>query len=93
MVVILVYYQMIYFIVDVGTDQYTSVAYMGLLEIPITVASWYIVKTYRRKPVYVVFYTIAVASSTALLLSDQGKINLTKLMIRGLHKSHQVTRS
>ena len=70
----LVYYQMMFYIVKQGSDPYMDVFYMGLFEIPTGLAAWYIVKTYRRKPVYSCFYAVSLMSTIALLFVGPGKI-------------------
>lgn len=66
---------MIYFIVDAGSDPYMSVVLTGLIEIPITVAAWYIVKTVRRKTVYNIAYPTCLASTIALLATGKGEVS------------------
>ncbi|XP_022692990.1 solute carrier family 22 member 5-like, partial [Varroa jacobsoni] len=66
-VIILLYYHMLYFIVDTGSDPYTGVFYMGLLELPIATLSCWVVNNFRRRPVYFWSYLLSVFSVVALL--------------------------
>ncbi|XP_003744797.1 organic cation transporter protein-like [Galendromus occidentalis] len=85
LVVILVYYQMIYYIVEISEDSYLSVIYMGLIEIPATLSAWYIVKTYHRKPVYNFFYTSAIIATAALMSCPEGAATI-KMLIANVGK-------
>lgn len=64
---------MMYFIVEIGSDPYMAVVYMALLEMPVSASSFWVVRTYRRKPVYMSSYLLAILSGTALLFSTEGK--------------------
>ncbi|XP_003745041.1 organic cation transporter protein [Galendromus occidentalis] len=84
-VIILLYYHMMYFIVDIGSDPYMGVVYMALLEIPTTAASWWVVRTFRRKPVYLWSYLLAIFSGIALLFSTEDSV-MMRMVLANLGK-------
>lgn len=71
-VIIFLYYHMMYFIVDIGSDPYLGVLYMALLEVPITTAAWWVVNNFRRRPVYIFSYLLSIFSGIALLFPGEG---------------------
>ena len=75
-VIILLYYHMMYFIVDIGSDPYMGVIYMAVLEVLITAAAWWVVRTFRRKPVYFWSYILAIFSGMCLIFPSEGKTDL-----------------
>lgn len=67
---------MVFCIVDIGDDAYLNVIYMGLIEIPSTLGAWVIVRTFRRKVVYYVFYPVAAIAMIGLIIFGDGETDV-----------------
>lgn len=67
MTVVLIYYELVYFTVELGSNPYLNLVFMALSEAPISITSFFVVYYLRRTPMYSVTYVATISSLIALL--------------------------
>lgn len=76
MTVVLIYYQLMYYTVELGTSPYLNLIFMALSEAPISIAAFFVVYYLRRRPMYSVSYSATLGSLVALLFVAECKCRL-----------------
>lgn len=73
MTVVFIYYHLMYFTIEIGTNPYLNLVFMAVSEAPISLMSYFTIKYCRRKPVYVITYAAIIISLTALLFPPESE--------------------
>lgn len=75
------YFYLLYFAVDVGSNPYLNLVFTALAEVPVSLLGYVVLKYVRRKPVYNVAYPLIIASLAALLFFQTGTFPISSRTI------------
>ena len=70
---IIVYYDMIFFTVDIGDDLWMNVLYLGLFEIPVLFLVAVCVKYGQRRILYMILYVTSGVGAFALIFTTESE--------------------
>ncbi|OQR71619.1 solute carrier family 22 member 6-B-like [Tropilaelaps mercedesae] len=88
---VLVYYYLLYFTVDIGSNSYTNIVFTAITEAPFGIVSYLVIKYARRKPMYSITYALVIAPLSILLFVPQSE-NVTCMVLALIAKlSGQIT--
>ncbi|OQR71618.1 solute carrier family 22 member 6-B-like [Tropilaelaps mercedesae] len=85
------YYSLLYYTVDLGSNPYLNLVFTCLTEAPITLLAFFVLKYARRKPVYTITYMISVVSLIALLFPSHTATTAEMVLASIAKLSGQIT--
>lgn len=91
MTVVLIYYELVYFTVELGSNPYLNLVFMALSEAPISITSFFVVYYLRRTPMYSVTYVATISSLIVLLFLRNSSTALRMTFASIAKLSGQVT--
>ncbi|XP_003737618.2 organic cation transporter protein [Galendromus occidentalis] len=89
--VVFIYYHLMYYTVEIGTNPYFNLIFMALSEAPISLVSYFVVKYCRRNPVYPITYMAIIVSLCALVFPPESATGIRMTLTSIAKLSGQVT--
>lgn len=73
-IVVLTYFHLVYYIVDVGSNPYVNLIITGLLELPLLPFGFLLVRTTRRRLLYAWLYIPSIVLLPVLMALPDGEL-------------------
>lgn len=70
---VFIYYYLLYYTVDLGSNPYVNVVLTAVTEAPFSVVSYFVIRFCHRKPVYLITYSCVIAPLVVLLFVPKSK--------------------